>query len=103
MALLVSTAKPVFKERRRDGRNLPCNRVQSNGSTSSDWLRPSETPVKGNVLCLYLSGGTRSETTALFHKLAEGAEVTDPLSDLPYGLYGALNDKFGMRWMFHSE
>jgi hypothetical protein len=26
--------KPVLKERRPDGRNLPCNRVQSNGSTS---------------------------------------------------------------------
>jgi hypothetical protein len=33
-ALLVSTAKPVLKERRPDGRNLPRNRVQSNGSTS---------------------------------------------------------------------
>ncbi len=71
--------------------------------SASDWLRPNQTPVKGNVLCLYLSGGTRSQTTLLFQKLSEGAEVTDPLNSLPYGLYGALNDRFGIRWMFHAE
>jgi PhnB protein len=71
--------------------------------SASDWLRPNQTPVKGNTLCLYLSGGTPSETAALFRKLSEGADITDPLSDQPYGLYGALNDKFGIRWMFHAE
>ncbi|MBI1764499.1 MAG: glyoxalase/bleomycin resistance/extradiol dioxygenase family protein [Acidobacteria bacterium] len=71
--------------------------------SASDWLRPAQTPVKGNTLCLYLSGGTPSDTTILFRKLSEGADVTDPLSDQPYGLYGALNDKFGIRWMFHAE
>jgi PhnB protein len=71
--------------------------------SASDWLRPNETPVKGNTLCLYLSGGAPGETTTLFRKLSEGADVTDPLSDQPYGLYGALNDKFGMRWMFHAD
>jgi|SRR5690606_23707798 PhnB protein len=24
-------------------------------------------------------------------------------SEQPFGLYGALNDKFGIRWMFHSD
>lgn len=71
--------------------------------SASDWLRPDQTPVPGNTLCLYLSGGTPEETTALFRKLSAGAEVTDPLSEQPFGCYGALNDQFGVRWMFHAE
>jgi PhnB protein len=40
---------------------------------------------------------------ALFERLSEGAEVTDPLKEQFFGTYGALNDKFGVRWMFHTE
>jgi PhnB protein len=71
--------------------------------SASDWLRPTERPNRGNTVMLYISGGNPDETRALFSKLSEGAEVTDPISDQPFGLYGALNDKFGNRWMFHSE
>ena len=71
--------------------------------SASDWLRPSEAQVKGNTLCLYISGGGPEETRDLFQKLSAGAVVTDPLTEQPFGLYGALNDKFGVRWMFHAE
>ena len=71
--------------------------------SASDWLRPSEKQIRGNTVCLYLSGGNPDDTKMIFRKLSEGAEVTDPLSDQPFGLYGALNDKFGNRWMFHAE
>jgi len=71
--------------------------------SASDWLRPAEKRVNGNTVCLYLSGGTPEETKAVFRKLSEEADVTDPISDQPYGLYGALNDRFGVRWMFHAE
>ena len=71
--------------------------------SASDWLRPNEKRINGNTISFYLSGGTPTETTALFRKLSEGAEVTDPLSEQPFGLYGALTDKFGMRWRFHSR
>ena len=71
--------------------------------SASDWLRPTQKSIKGNTVSLYLSGGTPGDTTTLFHRLSEGAEVTDPLSEQPFGLYGALTDKFGMRWRFHSE
>lgn len=71
--------------------------------SASDWLRPADKPIRGNTVCLYLSGGDPDDTKSLFGKLSEGAEVTDPLGDQPFGLYGALNDKFGNRWMFHSE
>ena len=71
--------------------------------SASDWLRPDRTPVRGNTTCLYLSGGMFQELKSLFEKLAEGGEVTDPLSQQFFGMYGALNDKFGVRWMFHTN
>ena len=70
--------------------------------SASDWLRPSETPVQGNTVCLYISGGTYSEIKSLFDKLSSGATITDPIKEEPFGVYGALNDKFGFRWMFHT-
>jgi PhnB protein len=70
---------------------------------ASDWLRPNQKRIQGNAVCLYLSGGTPAETTAIFRRLSEGADVTDALSEQPFGLYGALNDKFGIRWMFHAN
>jgi PhnB protein len=70
--------------------------------SASDWLRPDETPVRGNMVCLYLSGGTLQELTALFQKLSDGAQVTDPFEKQFHGYYGALNDKFAVRWMFHG-
>lgn len=71
--------------------------------SASDWLRPTQTPVKGNMVCLYLSGGTPAQLKTLFDKLSEGADVTDPLRVEPFGVYGALNDKFGVRWMFSTN
>jgi PhnB protein len=70
--------------------------------SASDWLHPTERPVRGNTVCLYVSEGTVEETRAVFDKLAERADVTDPFSQQPFGFYGALNDDFGVRWMFHA-
>jgi PhnB protein len=80
-------------------------RLRSDGIdiSASDWLRPSETRVRGNSVCLYLSGGTQPHLKALFEKLAAGAEVTDPLKEQSFGVYGALNDNFGVRWMFWTD
>src|SRR5579863_2563979 len=71
--------------------------------SASDWLRPDRAPVRGNTACLYLSGGTFQELKSLFEKLSEGGEATDPLNQQFFGTYGALNDKFGVRWMFHTH
>ncbi len=71
--------------------------------SASDWLRPDQTPIRGNTVCLYLSGGTLPQLKTLFGKLSEGAEVTDPLKEMFFGTYGALNDKFGVRWMFQAN
>ncbi len=71
--------------------------------SASDWLMPNRTPQRGNTVCMYLSGGTFQELKSLFDKLSDGAEVTDPLRELFFGTYGALNDKFGVRWMFQTN
>jgi PhnB protein len=71
--------------------------------SASDWLRPDQTPIRGNTACLYLSGGTFQELKSLFEKLSEGSETTDPLNHQFFGAYGALNDQFGVRWMFHTH
>ncbi|MGD0361965.1 MAG: VOC family protein [Bryobacteraceae bacterium] len=70
--------------------------------SASDWLRLDETPVRGNTVCLFLSGETFQELKVLFEKLSDEAEVTDPLKEMFFGIYGALNDKFGVRWMFRA-
>ena len=70
---------------------------------ASDWLRLDRTPIRGNTVCLFLSGGTLRELQALFEKLSDGAELTDPLTEQFFGTYGALNDKFGVRWMFQTD
>ena len=71
--------------------------------SASDWLRPDQTPIRGNTACLYLNGGTFKELKSLFEKLSEGGETTDPLKQQFFGAYGALNDQFGVRWMFHTN
>jgi PhnB protein len=71
--------------------------------SASDWLMLERTPIRGNTVCLFLSGGAFEALKALFEKLSEGAEVTDPLQEKFFGTYGALNDKFGVRWMFQAN
>lgn len=71
--------------------------------SASDWLMPDATPVRGDTVCIFLSGGTFEELKAVFDKLSLGAEVTNPLQELFFGVYGALNDRFGVRWMFQSN
>ena len=70
---------------------------------ASDWLRQAETPMRGNTMCMYLSGGNWHIVTEMFDRLAEGADITDPLKKEFFGYYGALNDRYGVRWMFLSQ
>jgi PhnB protein len=71
--------------------------------SASDWLMLEQTPIRGNTVCLFLGGGPLKELKTLFERLSEGASVTDPLQEKFFGTYGALNDKFGVRWMFHAD
>ena len=71
--------------------------------SASDWLAVNETRVRGNTVCLFLSGGSFQQLKTLFERLSQGAEVTDPLKKQFFGVYGALNDRFGVRWMFQTN
>jgi len=70
--------------------------------SASDWLRPSEPFVQGNNVALYISGGSYQQTLHIYEQLLDGATVTDPLTEQPFGFYGALQDRFGLCWKFHS-
>lgn len=71
--------------------------------SASDWLRPSESAVQGNTVCLYLQGGKPEELRAVFKRLSAGGTVTDPMKLQTFGLYGSLTDRFGVRWMFQTD
>ena len=70
--------------------------------SASDWLALDETPVRGNTVCMFLSGGSFQDLKTVFDKLSQGATVTNPLKETFFGVYGALNDKYGVRWMFQT-
>jgi PhnB protein len=91
---------PAFQQDKIVNARLVSGRVEI---SASDWLMPGQTAVRGNTVCLYLNGGTLQELKTLFDSLSEGADVTDPLSEQFFGAYGALNDRFGVRWMFHTD
>jgi PhnB protein len=71
--------------------------------SASDWLELNETPVRGNTVCLFLTGGSLGDLKTFFDRLSQGGQVTNPLKEMFFGAYGALNDKFGVRWMFQTN
>ncbi len=91
---------PAFQQDKTINARLRSDAIEI---SASDWLMPNRTAIRGNAVCLYLSGGTPDNLKSLFEKLSEGADVTDPLKEMFFGAYGALNDKFGVRWMFQSN
>ena len=70
---------------------------------ASDWLARNQTPVRGSTVCLFLRGESFAELKGAFEKLSEGGDVTDPPKQMFFGIYAALNDRFGVRWMFQSN
>jgi PhnB protein len=71
--------------------------------SASDWMRLDQNPKPGNTVCLFVRCETHEELEQVFCKLSQGAEITDPLKKMWFGSYGALNDPFGVRWMFHAD
>lgn len=56
----------------------------------------------GNNIYINLQPDTREETRKLFKALSEGGVVEQELQDMFWGdYYGALTDKFGVKWMFN--
>jgi PhnB protein len=58
----------------------------------------------GNNVRIQLGPDSREDTDRLFAALAEGGNVEVPLQDMFWGAYyGALVDKFGIRWSFNYD
>ncbi|MFM9105182.1 MAG: VOC family protein [Chloroflexota bacterium] len=55
--------------------------------------------VRGNNVHISVETDGRAEADRLFAALADGGEVTMPMADQFWGYYGALTDRFGVRWM----
>ena len=71
--------------------------------SASDWVLLDRTRIAGNSVRLYLQGATIAEVKTLFEKLSDGAEILDPPKETFFGVYGGLNDRFGIRWMFQAN
>jgi PhnB protein len=56
----------------------------------------------GNTMAIMVNCSSEEETRNFFGKLSQGGQVTDPLRDMFWGdLFGALQDKFGVAWIFN--
>jgi len=96
----VKDQMPAFQQNKTLNAHLKSPSVEI---SASDWLMPGRTPVRGNTVCLFVRCDTYAELRSVFDKLAGGADVTDPLKEVFFGYYGALNDKYGNRWMFQAN
>ncbi len=73
--------------------------------SATDWRHPTRRFNPGNTVGMYLTSGRASELQAAFDRLAAGADpsLVDPLTELPFGLYGHLCDAYGVHWFFRGE
>lgn len=56
--------------------------------------------VKGNNFSVSVTADSKEEADKIFNALAEGGQVTMPMSDTFWGDYfGMLQDQFGIQWM----
>ena len=89
-----------FQQERILNAHLKSGRVEI---SASDWLARDAKPALGNTVSMYLDGGSAADLRTAFERLSEGGEVRQPLQEMFFGTYGALTDRFGVRWMFHTS
>ncbi|MCW3110984.1 MAG: hypothetical protein JWQ09_5490 [Segetibacter sp.] len=69
----------------------------------SDMVAPDGFIV-GNNISLTVNCSSEEEINAFFAKLAEGGKIIQELkTEFWGGIFGALTDKFGIRWMFNYQ
>jgi PhnB protein len=57
---------------------------------------------QGNTIALCVQCSSEEEINTFFSRFAEGGKITDPLKTQFWGaIFGAVNDKFGVRWLFN--
>jgi PhnB protein len=69
---------------------------------ASDMIMEGEIK-QGNTMTLCLNRGSKEEMEELFKKFSEGAKIETEFGETFFGYYGALEDKFGFRWMFQAD
>ncbi len=73
--------------------------LMNNGLTIMATDMTREPLVVGNTVYLCINCCTEEEINELFKNLSTGGKVVDPLTDMFWGRFGTLIDKFGMKWM----
>jgi PhnB protein len=69
----------------------------------SDSFKGQPISTKGNIQ-LSVEADSEEQLRSAFEKLSEGGKVTMPLAKQYWGaLFGMLEDKFGVSWMFNYE
>ncbi len=64
----------------------------------------AEDAVFGNNVSLSVGADSKEEADRIFSGLANGGEITMPLSDAFWGAYfGMCKDKFGIQWMVNYD
>lgn len=73
--------------------------------SATDWRHPTRAFHPGNTVGVYLTSDDAMDLTTAFDKLSVGAEpgLLDPLTDMPFGLYGHLCDAYGFHWFFRGD
>lgn len=73
--------------------------------SATDWRHPTRRFNPGNTVGMYLTSGDATELEEAFDKLSLGADASllDPLTELPFGLYGHLCDAYGVHWFFRGD
>jgi PhnB protein len=72
----------------------------SDGATIMGADMPDSSGPKGSPISVSLSGEDEAQLRGWWEKLSDGAEITAPFEEAPWGdTFGQLNDKFGVNWM----
>ena len=63
-----------------------------------------EKRIEGNTVHICINCNSDDELNAFFSNLSAGANITEPLTDMPWGgKFGSLTDKFGKHWLFNYQ
>lgn len=72
--------------------------------SATDWLHPTRRPIQGNTTAIYVTGDGLDELSPIFTKLRVGGndQFLVELSEMPFGIYGRLTDRYGVEWFFRG-
>jgi PhnB protein len=60
--------------------------------------------TQGNNISLSVNCSSEEEINSFFNNLSEGGKIIHPISTQFWGaMFGVLNDKFGIRWLFNYD